>query len=30
VQQLFYGGGLIVAVAVSRLTGIRMPHAEES
>ena len=29
VQQLFYGGGLIVAVALSRLSGSRMPGAGE-
>lgn len=29
VQQLFYGGGLIFAVAVSRLIGSRMPSAGE-
>jgi ribose transport system permease protein len=30
VQQLFYGGGLILAVALSRLTGGRMPSAGEN
>ena len=30
VQQLFYGGGLILAVAVSRLTGSGMPGADET
>ena len=30
VQQLFYGGGLILAVAVSRLTGGRLTGADES
>ena len=30
VQQLFYGGGLILAVAVARLTGSGMPRAGET
>ena len=30
VQQLFYGGGLILAVAVSRLTDRGMPGADET
>ena len=30
VQQLFYGGGLILAVAVSRLTARGMPGADET